>query len=476
MAYRYGERQQMELLPPSIDSYVSRDDPVRAYDAFVEVLDFDELGIDNNPNKVGCPSYDPRGMLKLLVYGYSYGIRSSRKLERAIHHNVSFIWLMGGLKPDHKTIAEFRRNNKKALKGVLRQCAHLCVKLDLIAGNILFIDGTKIRANASIKNSWTRKRCEKALKNIDKKIESILAECEAVDEREGDQDSMVKMGRDLEDSKKLSSKIETILKELKKEGKNSLNTTDTDCVRANSIHGTHAGYNVQSVVDEKHGLIVNSDVAEGNNDSDQFAEQVNQANKALGKKCQIACADAGYATIKEMNKVHEQGITVIVPSKRQATKMKKGLRKFDKEHFHYDADQNHFICPAGKVLSYSYTNEKAKARVYSIPGKSACQKCRHFGICTKSLRGRSISRHLQEETRQKFEKLYEQPQNQKIYKLRQTKAELPFGHIKHNLKLDSFLLRGREGVKVEMAILSSCFNIVRLINIFGVRRFIEELS
>ena len=121
MAYRHGNRGQMALLPQSIEEYVSKDDPVRAYDAFVEALDFDELGIEIDPNKVGNSQYDPRAMLKLFVYGYSYGVRSSRKLERETYHNISFIWLMGGLKPDHKTIAEFRRNNKKCVQAIDRK-------------------------------------------------------------------------------------------------------------------------------------------------------------------------------------------------------------------------------------------------------------------------------------------------------------------------------------------------------------------
>ena len=150
MAYRFGSRFQMKLLPQSIEEYVTKDDPVRAYDAFVEALDYNELGIEINPNKVGNSEYDPKAMLKLFVYGYSYGVRSSRKLERETYHNLSFMWLMGGLKPDHKTIAEFRRRHKKAIQKVLKQCARMCMKLNLISGNVLFVDGTKIRANASI--------------------------------------------------------------------------------------------------------------------------------------------------------------------------------------------------------------------------------------------------------------------------------------------------------------------------------------
>jgi transposase len=149
----------MNLFPQSIEDYVPKDDPVRAYDAFVESLELAELGITIDENQVGNPEYVPGAMIKLLVYGYSYGMRSSRKLERATYHNIAFIWLMGGLKPDHKTIARFRTDNKRALKNILKQCARLCIKLGLIEGNTLFVDGSKIRANASIDNTWTQEKC-----------------------------------------------------------------------------------------------------------------------------------------------------------------------------------------------------------------------------------------------------------------------------------------------------------------------------
>ena len=235
MAYRYGNRYQMELLPKSIEEYVKADDPVRVYDAFVETLNFNELKLTLDPNKVGCPEYYPKAMLKLLTYGYSYGLRSSRKLERAIYHNVSFIWLMGGLKPDHKTIAEFRRKNKAPLKNVLKICARLCIRLNLIAGNTLFVDGSKVRANASIKNTWTKEKCERALGKIDSRIEAILSECDAVDEYEKSQDSLVKMKKELTDKKVLKAKVEKILKELKEKNKKSINTTDSECTRINSL-------------------------------------------------------------------------------------------------------------------------------------------------------------------------------------------------------------------------------------------------
>ena len=266
MAYRYGSRDQMELLPLCIEDYVSSDDPVRVYDAFVETLNCNELGLVLDAHKVGCPQYHPTAMLKLLLYGYSYGFRSSRKLERATYHNISFIWLMSGLKPDHKTIAEFRRRNKTVLKSVLKTCARLCIRLGLIAGNTLFVDSTRVRANASIKNTWGKEKCQRALEKIDARIEAILSECDAIDEGEENQDSLVKMKKELKDKKVLKAKVKTILKNLNQTKKKSINTTDAECTRISGLQGSHAGYSLQNVVDEKHGLIVNSDVVSENND------------------------------------------------------------------------------------------------------------------------------------------------------------------------------------------------------------------
>lgn len=473
MAYRYGNRLQLTLFPQSIDEYVAKDSPVRAYDAFVDALDFDQLGIEMDSNKIGCPQYDPRTMLKLLIYGYSYGIRSSRKLEREVHYNLSFIWLTGGLKPDYKTIAEFRRRNKEAIKKVLGQCARVCIKLGLIEGNTLFVDGTKIRANASIKNSWTQQRCQRYLKKVDKRIKEILSECESVDNKESTYPSLVKMKEQLSDQNRLKVEIDDIVNELQAEQKKSINTTDHDCRMMHSIQGSHSAYNVQSTVDEKHGLIVNCDVTDDNYDYSQFAKQLEQAHRTLGKKSKIACADAGYSSVDELEKIDLQGIKVVVPSQKQAVK-KKNENPFDKSHFKYDQAKDCFICPKGHMLKYSYTNKAKKSKVYR--GGSACRKCEYFGKCTSQPRGRGIARLLKADLQNKLEVEYEKPQSQQIYKLRKQKVELPFGHIKRNLRVDSFLLRGLEGVKAEVSLLTSCFNIVRMINILGVEKLIKTIA
>ncbi len=470
MAYRYGDRYQMALFPQSIEEYVSKDDPVRAYDAFVEALDFRRLGIILDENKIGNSEYNPKAMIKLLLYGYSYGLRSSRQLERAAHHNLSFIWLLEGLKPDHKTIANFRRNNRKALKEILKQCARMCIELGLIDGNTLFVDSTRIRANASIKNTYNLDKCQRHLKKIDERIETILSECDKIDQREENQASWVKLNKELQDKEVLKCKIQNVLGELKLEKKASINTTDRDSTKINFPTCTHAGYSSHIVTDEKHGLITSADVVNENEDSNQFANQINQANKVLGKKCATACADAGYSHAADLKQIDQQGIKVIVPTQRQALKEPpKQPNHFDKSNFLYDKGKDCYICPEGYTLQYkcSVRHRGYKEYVVSRGKNNPCKSCSNFGICTKSQSGRKITRLLDEEVKEKLEALFVQPDSQAIYRLRKQRIEHPFGHVKRNLGMNAFLMRGLEGVKAEMSLLASCFNIRRMLTILG---------
>jgi len=474
MAYRYGNRFQMKLMPQSIEEYVSEDNPVRAYDAFVEALDFQELGIDINPNKVGNSEYDPHSMLKLLVYGYSYGVKSSRKLERECHHNMSFIWLMGGLKPDHKTINEFRRKNKAALKKILRQCARMCIKLDLIAGNILFVDGTKIRANAGRNNSHSRDYYEELLGDLDKRIEELLVECEATDQSEEGLPSYVAMDKELAKKQTLKDRVKEILETFKTDDREKINLTDPDSAIMHSPQGSHSSYNIQSVVDDEKGMILNAEAVSETSDIKQFARQVNEANKLLEEPCEAACGDAGYSDTDELEKIDGQGIKVIVPSQRQA--LHDDESPFSKSHFEYDQDQDCYICPEGHRLRYSYTNKQDGKRQYRMEDKRLCHRCQHFGTCTKAERGRSITRLRNEKIKLKLEAQYEEPDSQDIYSRRKMRVEHPFGHIKRNLKTDSFMLRGMDGVGAETSILATCFNLARMITIYGVSKLINKLK
>ena len=476
MAFILGERYQTQLLPASIEDYIAPEDPVRVYDAFVERLDFLELGIDLNPNQAGPPEFDPKAMVKFLVYGYAYGVRSSRKLERAAHHNLSFIWLLGGLKPDHKTIARFRRTHREALKKVLKQCVRLCLGLGLIAGNTLFVDGTKLRGNASLKQSWSKKKCDEVLRRTDRRIERLLAECEAVDAAENDADSLVQLKQDLANAQNMKQKVHEIMAELAATQAPTLNTTDSECatLKGKQGTGTIVGYNVQSVVDEKHGLIVHTDVVTDGNDLGQFEEQITQAQQATNRKCAVACGDSGYANITPLKAVHEQNVKVIVPPAVNTHATAGGA--FAKDRFAYDRENDTYRCPAGHTLRYRKSKAEARQRVYQITQARICRRCPHFGVCTKAKGGRSLVRLFDEELKEQLEAQYREPSSKAIYRLRKQKVELPFGHIKRNMGVQSFLLRGLKGVRAEASLLASAFNLTRIVNLLGVTQVIHQLA
>ncbi len=474
MSYRYGHRYQLGLLPQSIEEYVSAAHPVRAYDAFVEALDFPALGIDLDPHQVGNSEYDPKAMMKLLVYGYSYGVRSSRKLERETHQNIAFIWLMGGLRPDHKTIAEYRRKNKKALKKVLKQCAGLCIHLGLIAGNALFVDGAKVRANAARSQTHDRAYYEQQMSGMEERIERLLEECEVVDQQEEGEGSWVAMDKGLADESRLKGKIEEILKTFSGTDRERVNRTDADCAVMHSVQGSHASYNVQSVVDDQQGLIVHAEAVSETSDVNQFARQIEQANEVLPEPCKVACADAGYADTEELQKVDGQGIKVVVPTQRQALHDEEG--PFSKSHFRYDKERDCYWCPEGNRLRYDWTDKESGKRFYQITNGKVCRGCVHYGQCTSAKKGRRIIRMALEEARERFEAQYEEPASQQIYARRKARVEHPFGHIKRNLKTDAFLMRGRDGVNAETSLLATCFNLARMITLLGVSGLIAKLG
>src|SRR5215813_1411974 len=472
MAYRFGNREQLGLLPASIEDYVSQEDPVRVYDGFVEKLNFTELGIEIDEDQVGNPEYDPKAMMKLLVYGYSYGVKGSRKLERECHHNLSFMWLMGGLKPDHKTIAEYRRRHQKALAKVLKQCVRVCMELNLIAGNVLFVDGTKIRANAGRGKSHGREWYDNKLKEIDQCIEQLLEESEQIDRQEADQGSSVRIDKELAQAERLKEKITQALRVLQESGREKVNLTDPDCAIMHSVQGSHASYNVQGVTDDKHGLLVHVEAVNDTSDVDQFARQIEAANEDLAKVCEVACGDAGYANTEELKKIDEQGVKVVVPSQRQALHNQEE-KPFNKSHFSYDQQRDCYICPKQQVLAYEFTDSRRGRKYYRITKAKWCRQCEHFGQCTTNKKGRRIMRQLQEDSKEKFEALYESSKD--IYDRRKTRAELPFGHIKRNLKTANFMLRGKDGANAEASLLATCFDVRRMMTILGITGLIEKL-
>lgn len=479
MAYIIAQdKMQQTFLPNTIDDYVGPQDPVRAYNAFVEALDLESLGIPIEQCKAGADEYHPKPMLKLLVYGYSYGgTRSSRKLERACHHNLSFMWLMNNLKPDYRTIARFRSEHKEAIKKVLKQCVQICIKLDLIEGNALFTDGSKFRANASIDNSWAKDKCEDFIRKSYKHIDKLIDSSEQIDQDEDQKESLVKLKKRIENKEKLIEKVREVLSILEKNDKKSINSTDPECVRAHSRQGTHAVHNVQTTVDEKHGLIVHAETVEQNNDLNQLNEQITKSTQNLNKKPEIVCADSGYHSMQDLDKI-DKDITLIVPSSKQSQKEKgrHPIKPFDKEQFQYDKEKDEYICPEGKPLKYKRNTFNSPRKKSYQANSRDCRNCRNFGACTTSKAGRQVVRLLEEEFKERLEVIYKSPPGKDIYKLRKEKVELPFGHMKRNLGAAQFLLRGKTKADAEVSLFSTCFNISRMITLIGIPKLILRLN
>ena len=471
MAIKEGKRTQMQLLPSSIEEYVAEDAPVRVYDSLVEALDMQDLGISTDKNQEGNPRYDPKSMLKLLIYGYSYGVRSSRKLERETYYNLSFMWLMGGLKPDHKTIAEFRRNHREAIAKVLKQTVQLCLKMDLVEGNCLFVDSTKMRGAAAVGETKSKKKWAEKLKELDQQIEKLLDSCDEIDAAESG--SLVKV---LTGKQKLKEKVEGLLKQMEKDKRQQINGTDTDSVNFKGRQGKHCGYSAHITVDAKHGLIVNADTVGEAVDSRQFSGQIKQAEEMLGKECKTAVADAGYANLNDIQDTVIRGVEVIIPSQKQALHIPVD-HPFGKDKFQYDPDNNCYICPEHRILRYSHYSRTKSHHIYRIEQTNYCLECPHYKLCTHGKRGRSLIRLKEEKLKENLEQVYNSEHGQAIYKKRKENAELPFGHIKRNLNCGAFLLKGVKSVKAEFTLLASCFNIARMITLTGsVPELIRKLA
>jgi len=472
MAYRYGNREQVTLLPETVEQYVKDDDPVRVYDAFIDCIGLEALGFTLEDHSVGNSSYCPITMLKILVYAYSYGWRSSRKIERALHHNLSFIWLSGGLKPDFKTISTFRKNNKAVLKNVLVQCARLAMKLNLIHGNTLFTDGSKFRANAGNRETRSLEKWERYEKHIIQRIDHLLEESKSIDEKESA--SLISIDKELKSKKRLKAKINSLLKEFKDEKR--VNGTDPQCSIMKGRQGSHASYNVQSTTDEAHGLIVSLEGTNSGNDLNELTKQVENAETTLGKSCDTICADAGYSSIDDLVSLVEDEKTVIVPSPKQAQKEKQD-DPFSKEHFTYYPEQDIYKCPEGKELYNASKKEGLTVLDYKMQDKNDCHNCKHFGACTSAKYGRTIRRSVHEYTKENLENIYQSEAGQAVYVKRKMRAELQFGHLKRNLGAGAFLLRGFKGINAELGILGTCFNISRMITLLGgVRPLVAKLS
>ena len=475
MKYIQGTpREQAILFPETINEYVDDDNPVRFIDAFVEQLDLQAAGFQRTlPSETGRPLYAPGDLLKLYIYGYLNRIRSSRKLEQEAARNVEVMWLLGKLKPDFKTIADFRKDNRSAFKQVFREFILLCRKLELFGGELIAVDGSKFKAVNNSKRNFTKARLEKTLKRIDEKIEGYLSE---LDERDSEdiatkRYSAAELESKIEHLKDRQDRYGQLLQEIEDSGETQISLTDSDSRSMAKSPKAPVAYNVQVAVDEKHKLIVTQDVTNAVTDRDQLSNIAIQAKEALGVENLKVVADMGYSHGKEIKACEEAGLEPYVPTPVTSANRKLGL--YGKEQFVYDAEKDVYRCPAGQELIYRFdTHESGRhIRYYKTP---TCRTCAIKAKCTRNKEGRRITRWVDEHIIERMQARIDA--NPELMKKRKQIVEHPFGTIKHWNDQGHFLMRGLENVRAEFSLSALIYNLNRVINILGVPKMLEALA
>src|SRR5450755_1953194 len=468
------DRSQSSLFPAELEDYVAEDNLVRAVDAFVDGLDLGKLGFGRfAPLERGRPCYHPATLLKIYIYGYLNRVPSSRRLERECQRNIELIWLTGHLAPDFKTIADFRKDNGKAIREVCREFVALCRKLGLLSAASVAIDGSKFKAvNARDKN-FTEAKMKRRLERIEESIARYIAQLETADRR-GDAVPEAKVAHFKDKIVKLNEEIArlgAINAEMMKSKDKQISLTDPDA-RSMATSGKDTGivgYNVQTAVDTKNHLIVAHEVTNVGTDRRQLSNMAEQARTEMGVETLDAVADRGYYTGEEILACEESGITVTLP--KPLTSGSKARGRFGKQDFRYVAAEDVYICPAGQRLAYFFTTED-KGLVLRRYRTTACQSCAIKQSCTTS-KERRISRWEHEAVLEKVQDRLDR--NPAAMVVRRQTVEHPFGTIKCWMGWTHFLTKRLPKVATEMALNVLAYNMKRVMMIMGVGGLLEAM-
>jgi len=377
-------RGQSTLLPESLDDYVNDTNPVRVVDVFVDELDLVKLGFESAiPADTGRPAYHPSMLLKIYIYGYLNRIQSSRRLEREAQRNVELMWLTGRLMPDFKTIANFRKDNGKAIRGVCRQFVLLCQQLGLFGESLIAIDGSKFKAVNNRDRNFTSAKLKRRMEEIEASISRYLTSLDAADQqdRPASDANVVRLEERIAKLKVQMKKLQSIEAQLNESPDKQVSLTDPDA-RSMMTRGTGiVGYNVQTAVDTKHHLIVAHEVINVGSDRDQLSYMAKQAREAMGTEKLSVVADRGYFKSEEILACHDAGIVAYVP--KPMTSAAKADGRFNNDAFIYDATTNEYVCPAGEVLIWRFSSVEKGMKLHRY-WSSNCQSCALKSQCTPS--------------------------------------------------------------------------------------------
>ena len=465
------DRRQMTLLPECVDDYVGEDSPVRAVDAFIDMLDLGAIGFDVEPEATGRPGYHPATMLKLYLYGYLNQVQSSRRLERECGRNLELIWLTGRLKPDFKTIADFRKDNGPAVRKVCQQFVALCRDIDLLDAEIVAIDGSKFKAvNAKARN-YTREKLRRRLGEIDEAITRYLAELDRADEVLSQTGMTMPKARIARTIKKLAhykkeaETLRAIGRRMDTTGETQVSLTDPDCraMATTSKQPRVVGYNVQSVVETKHHLIVAHEVTNHGYDRDALSMMARAAKDVMARETIEAVADKGYYSGEEIVAAEKAGVAVTVP--KPNTSNAGAVGRFDKADFVYMPDEDTYLCPAGERLTYHFTSELDGKMMRSY-WTTACETCPIKSKCTTG-KERRVRRWEHEAILDRVQKRLDDNPEKTV--------EHPFGTIKAWMGATHFKMRTLANVATEIALHVLAYNMMRVMAVLGVPRLVEAM-
>ena len=467
------DRNQTLLLPETIDRYVDEENETRFIDAFVASLDLSRLGFTHtHPNDEGRPPYDPADMLKLYIWGYLNQVRSSRKLERECHRNLEAIWLMKKLSPDHKTIADFRRDNVDSIKGVFKEFAKLCFSLDLFGARFVAIDGVKLKAVNSNSRNHNQETLTKRLRSMDEAASRYIDEMEVLDgeEEEGGARPGDQLREKLRRLQRRRAEYAELLGKLVESGRNEVSLTDPDCRLMRSRGRLEPCYNIHVAVDDENHLIVDYDVSNVSSDGNALSPIAKSAKETLGVESIEAAADKGFYDAEEIKKCVDAGVIPYVPKplKYGAGPVKKTgvpTRGFYGDRFVYDEGSDEYVCPAGSRLVFrGWSRDRGK--VMGVYRSDACFSCPFFmSKCTRNKVGRVVYRWENEGLLEEMgERLRAEPWRMDA---RKNTVEHPFGSMKRAFNQGYLLLKGLRKVGGEVGFTMLAYNMRRALNILG---------
>lgn len=476
-------RNQTFLVPKTLEEYIEPDNPIRFIDAYINTLNMEKLGFTHSaPKDLGRPSYNPKDLCKLYLYGDLNHIRSSRKLERECKTNLECMWLLKSLAPDFKTIADFRKDNPTAITALFKEFVAFLKNLGLFGKKQVSVDGTKLLAVNSSYKAFTQKALANRIKLMEKSVTHYLEELDASDQQDASDEKQTsnEVGEPAKAHKvdKLAALLEkkeksqAVLDKMQKSGQTEIALTDPDCRQMMNHGRVESCYNMQAAVDSKNHLIVNYLVTNQASDLNQLSGVAISAKETLGVE-QIDCvSDKGYYDFVQIKQCVDNGVTPFVAVKRSGSGGSIVSPEFTADKFRYDKGSDVYVCPAGQLLYFKY-QDKMERRIFSCK-KGVCSSCSFFRTkCTSNKKGRVISRWVHEgvvDDMRRRMKLYPE-----IMDERKKVVEHTFGTIKRAFGAPYLLLRGMGKVGGEVGLLLMVYNLRRALNILGVEVLIQAL-